>query len=57
MGKFYGISIVLQENYLKKKQPKVIPIMVQQVKDPALSVQHLGSLLRHRFNPWPCAVG
>ena len=27
--------------------------MVQQVKDPALSLQWLGLLLRHRLDPWP----
>ena len=27
--------------------------MAQQVKDPALSLQWLRSLLWHRFNPWP----
>lgn len=27
------------------------------VKDPALSLQQLGSLLRHQFDPWPSAVG
>ena len=27
--------------------------MAQQVKDLALSLQQLGSLLRHRFYPWP----
>ena len=27
--------------------------MVQQVKDPALSPQHLWSMLWHRFAPWP----
>ena len=26
--------------------------MVQQVKDPVLSLQQLGSLLWHGFNPW-----
>ena len=26
---------------------------MQQVKDPALSLQQLGSLLRPRFSPWP----
>ena len=28
-------------------------LVVQQVKDLALSVQELGSLLWHRFDPWP----
>ena len=27
--------------------------MAQWVKDPALPLQQLGSLLLHRFNPWP----
>ena len=27
--------------------------MAQQVKDLALSLQQLGSLLKHRFHPWP----
>ena len=27
--------------------------MVQGMKDPALSLQQLRSLLRHRFDPWP----
>lgn len=27
--------------------------MAPQVKDPALSMQWFGSLLRHRFSPWP----
>ena len=27
--------------------------MAQWVKDPALSLQQLGSLLWHGFNPWP----
>ena len=27
--------------------------MVQHVKDPALSLQQLGSLLWHGFAPWP----
>ena len=27
--------------------------MVRQVKDPTLSLQHLGSLLWRGFNPWP----
>ena len=27
--------------------------MVQQVEDPALSLQQLGSLLWRKFNPWP----
>ena len=27
--------------------------MAQQVKDPTLSLLWLGSLLWHRFNPWP----
>ena len=27
--------------------------MAQKVKDPALSLQWLGSLLWHGFNPWP----
>ena len=27
--------------------------MVQQIKDPVLSLQGLGSLLWHRFHPWP----
>ena len=27
--------------------------MAQQVKDPALSLLWLGSLLRRGFNPWP----
>ena len=26
---------------------------MQQIKDPALSLQRLGSLLWHRFSPWP----
>ena len=31
--------------------------MVQQVKDPVLSLQELRSLLRCRFDPWLRAVG
>ena len=27
--------------------------MAQWIKDPALSLLWLGSLLWHRFNPWP----
>ena len=27
--------------------------VAQQVTDPALSLQQLGSLLWHRFDPWP----
>ena len=27
--------------------------MAQWVKDPALPLQQLGSLMLHRFNPWP----
>ena len=37
-------------------QLKVIPgssSVLQWVKDPALSLQWLGSLLRHEFNSWP----
>ena len=33
--------------------PTVRVFMVQQVGDPALSLQQLGLLLWHRFNPWP----
>ena len=28
-------------------------LVAQGVKDPVLSLQQLGSLLRHRFDPWP----
>ena len=31
--------------------------MVQHVKDPALSLHQLRSLLWHGFDPWPVAVG
>ena len=34
-----------------------VPAVVQQVKDPMLSLQRLGALLTCRFNPWPGAVG
>ena len=36
-----------------KKNSKVWSLVVQQVKYPALSLQWPGSLLWHRFDPWP----
>ena len=35
------------------KRPGGVPTVVQQVKDPKLSLQQLGSLLRCGFDPWP----
>ena len=34
-----------------------VPTVVQRVKDLALSLQQLGLLLKHRFDPQPGAVG
>ena len=40
--------------WLSYKDSQVrISFVVQQVKDPALSLQPLRSLPWHRFNPWP----
>ena len=42
---------------ISKEEFKTITIwhslVVQQVKDPMLSLQQLGLLLWHGFNPWP----
>ena len=34
-----------------------IPVMVQWAKDPALSLQWLGSLQKQEFNPQPSIMG
>ena len=38
---------------LKRNENIRFPTVAQQVKDLVLSLQWLGSLLRHRINPWP----
>ena len=35
-----------------ERHQRGIPAVVQQVKDPALSLQWFGLLLWHRFDPW-----
>ena len=38
---------------LEQKAARGVPVVAQRVKDPALSLQQLRSLLWHRFDPWP----
>ena len=47
----------LDKEYLPKDLQIGVPVVVQWIKDPALFLQQLGSLLRHGFNPWPGTVG
>ena len=52
---FLNVVVVLGYIQLLRLKLGVLG-MVQQVRVPALSLQWLWWLLRHRFNPWPGAV-
>ena len=45
---------VFPPNFTSSKRRYEVPAVAQWVKNPTLAAQ---SLLRHRFNPWPGAVG
>ena len=47
-----GIEILACVEWKEKKYIFRISLVVQWVKDLVLSLQQLGSLLRHGFDPW-----
>ena len=49
----HGFSVPLNTQTNSLKNHCRSPLVVQQVKDPALLLQHPGLLLWHGFDPWP----
>ena len=48
-----NLSILLCPSYPERKEGRRSSLVVQWVKDPALSLPWLGSLLWRGFDPWP----
>ena len=48
---FLTCKMTINNFFIKKKKRN--PLVSQQVKDPALSLLQLGSLLWHGVSPWP----
>ena len=53
LSNFYSVYSVAMKITLHKKINSWSSLVAEQVKDPVLSLQWLGSLLQCRFSPWP----